>query len=118
MQGSFLAAVLAVLAAACGVIDPTSGVGAETIESGGGTVAINGVANEPTGAKVEAMRIASPLGVIVVETYPSEIGACYDVVFPDGRREANCLRGSGIDPARPVTGRPDTGSIEGLNGAA
>lgn len=113
---------LVVLTTACGTVELLAGWGADggdlemtTVESGGGVVAIDGVQNEPTTAKVEMMRLASPLGVVALETYDSKLGPCYDVVFPDGRREANCLRASGIDPSKPVTGRPD-GSIEGLNG--
>lgn len=113
--GLMVGIVMLILTPACGVVDRLSGSGAETVESGGSTVEVNGVPNEPTTAKAEAMRLDSPLGIIVIETYNSQIGPCYDLVFPDSRREANCLHGSGIDPTKPVTGRPDD-SIEGLNG--
>lgn len=31
-------------------------------------------------------------------------------------RNAGCLRASGVDPDKPVTGNPDSGSAEGING--
>lgn len=112
-----LGVVMLVLTTACGLVDRLAGSGVETVESGGGAVAVGGVPNEPTTARAEAMRFESPLGIIVIETYNSQIGPCYDIVFADSRREANCLLGSGIDPTKPVTGRPD-GSIEALNGSS
>jgi hypothetical protein len=92
--------------------------GGETVEVGGGRVSINGVANEAAGTKVVALRTDSPLGELVVQTYDSKLGPCYDLVFEDGRREAQCLASSGIIPDKEVTGNPTTGSIEGLNGPA
>lgn len=92
--------------------------GGETVEIGEGKVSINGVDNEATASKVVALRTDSPLGELVVQTYDSKLGACYDLVFEDGRREAQCLAASGITPDQEVTGNPTTGSIEGLNGPA
>lgn len=109
--------MLVISTTGCGLVDRFTGAGVETVEFSGDTVTVNGVPNEPTTAKVEAMRIDSPLGVVTIETYASQIGPCYDIVFDDGRREANCLHGSGIDPTEPVTGRPGE-SIEGVNGSA
>ncbi|WP_052667049.1 hypothetical protein [Nitriliruptor alkaliphilus] len=59
----------------------------------------------PVGEVVVAGQVETPLGAFVVSTYDSRIGPCYDVRFPDGRAEAACLAGSGIDPTRPITGR-------------
>lgn len=77
---------------------------------------VDGVPNDPTGAKVRALAFDSPLGRLVVETYPSKIGPCYDLVYPGGRREAGCAVGAGVEPDKPVTGDPGTGSTEGVNG--
>lgn len=112
-----LGLVMVVMTTACGAVERLTGSDVTTsVGSGGGTMEVNGVPNEPTTDKVVALRLESPLGIVAVETYDSQIGPCYDVVFPDGRREANCLLTSGIDPSRSVTGGPE-GSIEGLNGA-
>lgn len=107
--------LLAVVAAGCGLLP--LGESAETIESSGDRVVMNGVANDPVGAVEIAGSVTSPLGEFVVEMYDSELGPCYDLAFPDGRSEAPCLRSSGVRPERPVTGTPD-GSIEGINGGA
>lgn len=101
--------VVAVLATGCWSF------GVEVTEVSGDRVTINGVSNDPVGEVVVAGEVETPLGAFVVSTYDSRIGPCYDVRFPDGRSEAGCLAGSGIDPTRPITGRPGD-SIEGLNG--
>jgi hypothetical protein len=103
------APLVAVLATGCWP------VGAETVELSGDQVVIDGVANDPVGESVVAASIDTPVGAFTVTTFDSALGPCYDVRFPDGHTEANCLRGSGIEPDAPISGRPG-GSIEGLNG--
>lgn len=105
------APLVAILASGCWSVG--AGV-TETVVSGD-RVVIDGVANEPIGEQVVAAEVETPIGVFVVTTYDSAIGPCYDVRFPEGHSEAGCLRGSGIDPDLPVTGRPGD-SIEGVNG--
>lgn len=101
------------LLAGCGL-----GTRGETLSVSGDRIEINGTPNEATGAKVEAARIPTPAGDFVVWTYPSRVGPCYDLEYPDGERTAGCLETSGIKPHQPVAGRGGPGTSYAINPAA
>lgn len=88
---------------------------AEVHMTGGGRVSVNGVTNDPIGAKETVLQTESPLGRVSVRVYDSRLGPCYDLVIADRRTEASCLQGLGVDPSREVTGNPNTGSIEAMS---
>lgn len=100
-HGVALLVALALGAGGCATVMETDG---QSVTISGDGIEINGVANEPTGEKVEAGRYPSPAGEFVLWTYPSKVGPCFDLVYPNGDRTAGCLASSGIDPDQPVAG--------------
>ena len=91
---------------------------AETMRVGEGRVEIGDLTNDPIISKSIVLTTDSPLGTLVVETYESDLGACADLIIPARPPDAVCLMGSGVDPDKPVTGNPTTGSIQAINGPA
>lgn len=62
-----------------------------------GRMTFEGRSNTPLGPRVVAHRSQTAVGEWVVETYDSDLGACFDVVNPDGVREPFCEDTGGVD---------------------
>lgn len=87
-------AVLSLALAGCIMSEPIHDA---VVVDGTARLTFDGRSNDAHGPKVVALHREAPSGEWVVESYESDLGACIDVVSPQGFRDPHCEATSALD---------------------